>query len=246
MTKVPETSLPRARRWIVFVAIPGVLILLALGSWQVHRLVWKNNVNEFRQVQSQSEAIALPSHLADVEAMLYRPVWFDGAFHHDQEMYLGARSYNGNPGYHVITPFERADGGGVLLVNRGWVPPDRKGPARRADGQIAGQVRIEGLLTSSNIPGWLTPENVPEENFWYWVDLPSLYRQAGLVPLDYLVDAGPTVNPGGYPIGGQTKTELRNEHLQYAVIWFALAVCLLGITYLMLHGARQKKVETGS
>lgn len=236
----------RVHRWIVFVAIPGVLILLALGSWQVHRLVWKNGVNEYRQVQSQSEAAVLPIEVADVDAMLYRPVWFEGVFRHDQEMYLGARSYNGNVGYHVITPFERRDGGGVLLINRGWVPPDRKDPVHRADGQVSGLVRIEGLVVSSNIPGWLTPENVPEENFWYWVDLSSLYSQANLAPLDYLVDAGPTANPGGYPIGGQTKTELRNEHLQYAVIWFALAVCLAGITYLMLRSARRKKAESCS
>ncbi len=146
----------------------------------------------------------------------------------------------------MIAPFERSDGGGVLLVNRGWIPTDRKDPSRRSNGQVTGLVRVEGLLTNSNIPGWLTPENVPEENFWYWVDLPSLYRQANLTPLDYLVDAGPATNPGGYPIGGQTKTELRNEHLQYAVIWFALAMCLSGITYLMLRGARRKKAESRS
>lgn len=246
MTKVREISLLRARRWIVFVAIPGVLILLALGSWQVQRLIWKNGVNEYRQAQSQSEVVALPFQVADVEAMLYRPVWLEGAFRHDQEMYLGARSYNGNSGYQVITPFERSDGGDALLVNRGWIPADRKEPARRADGQIAGTVRVEGLLTGSNLPGWLTPENVPGENFWYWVDLSSLYDQAGLAPLQYLVDAGPAANPGGYPIGGQTKTELRNEHLQYAVIWFALAACLSGITYLMQRGARRKMAESNS
>ncbi len=244
--KARDTSLPRTRWWIIVVAIPGVLALLALGAWQVQRLIWKNGVNEYRQVRSQSEALALPPEVADVEAMLYRPVWLDGQFHHEQEMYLGARSYNGNPGFHVITPFERGDGGGTLLVDRGWVPTELKDPARRPDGQVAGTVRVEGLLTGGNIPGWLTPENVPEENFWYWVDLPSLYGQAGVAPRDYLVDAGPAANPGGFPIGGQTKTELRNEHLQYAVIWFALAACLMGITYLMLRGARRKKAESGS
>ena len=89
-----EASLPRARRWVIFVAIPGVMILLALGSWQVQRLMWKNSVNEFRQIRSQSEAIALPNVVENAEAMLYRPVWLKGRFHHEQEMYLAARSYN--------------------------------------------------------------------------------------------------------------------------------------------------------
>ena len=105
-------------------------------------------------------------------------------------------------------------------------------------------VRIEGFLTGGNVPGWMTPDNVPEENFWYWIDLPSLYGHAGLEPRDYLIDAGATANPGGYPIGGQTKTELRNEHLQYIVIWYALAACLGMITYLMLRNAGRRARQT--
>ncbi|MDP7641191.1 MAG: SURF1 family cytochrome oxidase biogenesis protein, partial [Alphaproteobacteria bacterium] len=68
-----ETTLSRARRWAIFVAIPGVLILLALGSWQVQRLMWKNQANEFRQMRAQSEAVALPAMVGDVAEMLYRP-----------------------------------------------------------------------------------------------------------------------------------------------------------------------------
>ncbi|SVA68827.1 uncharacterized protein METZ01_LOCUS121681, partial [marine metagenome] len=45
---------------VIFVAIPGVLILLALGSWQVQRLMWKNEANEFRQIRANSEAVVLP------------------------------------------------------------------------------------------------------------------------------------------------------------------------------------------
>ena len=228
-----------ARRWVIFVAIPGVLILLALGSWQVQRLMWKNEANEFRHIRASSEAVALPEMVADAAAMLYRPVWLEGRFLHQQEMFLAARSYNSNTGYHVITPFERSDGG-FVLVNRGWVPLDRKDPATRIAAQIDGMERIEGLLTGGNIPGWMTPDNVPEENFWYWIDLPSLYGHVGLEPRDYLIDASAAANPGGYPIGGQTRTELRNEHLQYVVIWYALAVCLCVITFLMLRNARRR------
>lgn len=239
-----EPSLLSARRWVIFVAIPGVTILLALGSWQVQRLMWKNGANEYRQVRSQSEAIALPPVVEDVEDMLYRPVWLTGRFLHDQEMFLAARSYNSNTGYQVITPFERSDGG-LVLINRGWVPIDRKEPATRSAGQIGGELRIEGLMTTGNIPGWMTPDNAPEENFWYWIDLPSLYGHAGAEPRNYMIDAGAAANPGRYPIGGQTKTELRNEHLQYVVIWYALAACLGVISYLMLRGARRRARETG-
>lgn len=239
MTKTPNASLPRAKRWVIFVAIPGILILLALGSWQVQRLMWKYDTNAFRHDRSQSEAIALPALVEDTATMHFRPVWLEGRFLHDKEMFLAARSYRSNPGYHVITPFERSDGS-VLLVNRGWIPLARRDPTTRAEGQIAGVVRIEGLLAIGVEPGWMTPDNVPDENFWYWLDLPSLSAQAGIAPRDYLIDAGPAANPGGFPVGGQSNIELRNEHMQYVVIWYALALCLGVITYLMLRGARRR------
>ncbi|MBT5674296.1 MAG: SURF1 family protein [Rhodospirillaceae bacterium] len=234
--------MPRAKRWLIFIAIPGILIMLALGAWQVQRLMWKNETNAFRQARAQSEAIALPASVEDIPAMLFRPVWLEGRFQHDMEMFLAARSYRSNPGYHVITPFERSDGS-VLLVNRGWIPVAKKDPATRTEGQIEGVVRIEGLLNSSVEPGWMTPENLPQEKFWYWLDMPSLSAEAGIEPRDYLIDAGPAANPGGFPIGGQTKTELRNSHVQYVVTWFALAATLGVITFLMFRGARRRAAQ---
>jgi surfeit locus 1 family protein len=245
LTKNPNPSPLHAKRWVIFVAIPGILILLALGSWQVQRMMWKNDTNAFRQARAQSEAIALPADVEDIDAMQFRPVWLEGHFQHEKELFLAARSYRSNPGYHVITPFERTDGS-VVLVNRGWIPLDRRDPASRAEGQIEGMVRIEGLLNTSVEPGWMTPDNVPDENFWYWLDMPSLSAQAGIAARDYLVDAGPATNPGGYPIGGQTILELRNSHVQYVVTWFAMALTLGVITILMLRGARRRAQQSGA
>lgn len=245
MTKTTETTLPRAKRWVIFIAIPGILIMLALGSWQVQRLMWKNETNAFRLARTQSEAIALPGEIENVGAMLFRPVWLEGRFQHDKEMFLAARSYRSNPGYHVITPFERRDGT-MVLINRGWISLARRDPATRAEGQIEGEVRIDGLLTTGNEPGWMTPDNVPDENFWYWIDLPSLAAKAGITPRDYLVDAGPAANPGGFPVGGQTNTELRNAHVQYVVIWYAFAIILGVITFLMVRGARRRATRSPS
>ena len=238
----PNATPARAKRWLICIAIPGILIMLVLGSWQVQRLMWKNSTNDFRQERARSEAVLLPESVEDVAGMLYRPVWLEGRFQHGKEMYLAARSFRSNPGFHVITPFERLDGS-VLLVNRGWIPMDRRDPASRAEGQVEGVMRIEGLLATSVQPGWMTPENVPAENFWYWLDMPTLSAQAGIEPRDYLVDAGPAANPGGYPIGGQTKVELRNSHVQYVVTWYAMAVTLGVITFLMMRGARRRATQ---
>ncbi len=238
MIKSRSSRLFWFRRWVIFIAIPGILILLALGSWQVHRLMWKNEINSFRQDRSESTLVELPDVVEDIGGVLFKPVWVEGEFLHEQEMFLAARSYRSNPGYHVITPFKLLNGS-MVLINRGWIPLKLRDPKERLAGQINGKVRVQGLVTGEDTPGWMTPDNVPTENFWYWIDLDSLALHAGIEPISFIVDADSSPNPGGFPIGGQTRTELRNEHFQYAVIWYALALCLGGISFLMLRRSRK-------
>ena len=233
----------RARWRATWFAIPGILILLALGSWQVQRLIWKTELNEERSAQFQAEAVMLPATLDDPAPFAYRRVWLEGQFLHEAEMFLAARTFDRRVGYQIITPFERADGPAVL-VNRGWVPLDNKEPETRQAGQIEGTFRLEGVVVPSGRTGWFTPDNEPENNIWFWTDTEALAAKAGIPAPSYLVDAGPAANPGGLPVGGQTKVELRSEHMQYIVIWYALAVGLAVIYALfMRRGPRQEESE---
>tara|TARA_Y100000588_G_C14049554_1_gene836535 strand:+ start:139 stop:753 length:615 start_codon:yes stop_codon:yes gene_type:complete len=204
----------------------------------VHRLVWKNEINSFRKDRSESTLVKLPDVIEDIGGVLFKPVWVEGEFLHDKEMYLAARSYRSNPGYHVITPFKLLNGS-MVLINRGWIPLKLRDPKERSEGQYTGTVRVQGLITGEDTPGWMTPDNVPTENFWYWVDLSSLTTRASIEPVNFIIDADSSPNPGGFPIGGQTRTQLRNEHFHYAVIWYVLALCLGGISFLMLRRSRK-------
>ena len=229
----------RARRRATLFSIPGIIILLALGSWQVHRLMWKTELNEERSAQFQAEAVMLPAELADADDFAYRRVWLEGSFRHEAEMFLAARTFDRRVGYQIITPFERTDGSAVL-VNRGWVPLDNKEPETRLGGQIEGTYRLEGVVVPGGRAGWFTPDNEPENNIWFWTDTEALAAKAGIPPPSFLVDAGPAPNPGGLPIGGQTKVELRSEHMQYIVIWYALAIGLAVIYAIyMRRGPRE-------
>ena len=232
-----RTPYDRARRRATWFAIPGILILLALGSWQVHRLIWKTELNEERRAQFQAEAVMLPAALDDAASFAWRRVWLEGRFRHEAEMFLAARTHDRRVGYQVITPFERADGTAVL-VNRGWVPLENKGSATRLGGQMTGTMRLEGIVVPGGKAGWFTPDNEPENNLWFWTDTESLAAAAGIAVRAFLVDAGPAPNPGGLPIGGQTKVELRSEHMQYIVIWYALAVSLAVIYLLYMRRGR--------
>ena len=215
-------------------------MLAGLGTWQLQRLDWKTDLIAERQARSQGPAIALPRVIEDPAALEYTLVEVTGTFLHDKEMHLGARTRRGNVGFDVVTPM-RLDDGRDLLVDRGWVPLEKRGPANRPQGQIEGSVTLQGLVRTGGWKGYdfVRPENTPEEDFYFWLDLPVMAARAGLenpVTEVYLA-AGPEPNPGGFPIGGQTRIEIPNDHLQYAITWYALALAL-AVIYFLFHYRR--------
>ncbi|MBI3706116.1 MAG: SURF1 family protein [Proteobacteria bacterium] len=220
------------------IAVPGVVLLLGLGTWQVMRLAEKNALNAWRIERTAAAAVPLAARVGDVAALEFRRVVVSGSLRHDSELHLNARSQRGNAGYHILTPLIRADGPPVL-INRGWVPYERKDPARRAEGQVAGAVTVEGILRREPRHGLFMPDNDAARNEWFWYDLPAMAvatRLADLAP--FYVEAGTVANPGGFPIGGQTIIELPSNHIQYAITWYALAVAL-AVIYVMWHRQQQ-------
>lgn len=216
------------------------ILLIGLGSWQVQRLFWKQGIIDERQAGFSAAAVELPERAPEIEGLMWHRVKVTGRFLHDQELHLAARSLRGNVGAHVLTPFVR-DTGQTVLVNRGWVPSELKDASRRAAGQIPGTVTVEGIATPGARKGWFTPDNDPARGLWLWVDLAAMAATIG-APLQPLVlDADDTPNPGGFPIGGQTRTDIPNDHLQYAIIWYALAAALLVI--FVLYSRRRDPAE---
>ncbi len=141
---------------------------------------------------------------------------------------IGRASHDA-PGVHIATPLVLEDGS-VLLVDRGWVPMSAKDPSKRSGGQIEGLTTVSGLLRRGEQAGWFTPPSQPRDRQFFFADLPAMAASTGLdgvLPL--LLEAGATPNPGGLPQGGQTRLELTDNHLQYAMTWFTLALAGLAI-----------------
>lgn len=226
--------------WPTLMTLPAVLGALALGTWQVQRLQWKNELIAERQARRDAPPLAkLPERFIAAEHE-FRKVRVTGRFLHDKEMYLAARSFRGNAGYHVITPL--AVFPGHVLVDRGWIPLDRKSPETRKPGNAEGEVTVEGYLRAETGPGWFTPKNEPDKNFWFFVDIAAMAKAHGVGKVEpFYIEAGPAENPGGYPIGGQTRFELPNDHLQYAITWFAMAI-IGTVIYLLYHRRRAREL----
>ena len=229
----------RPTLWPTLFTVPAVLVMIGLCLWQVQRLYWKAALIAERETRVAT-IIPLPATGADLAALEFHRVRLEGAFLHDKELFLGARSHNGNPGYQVATPFVLADGA-VILVNRGWVPVERKLPAQRAEGQVDGQVALEGVLRLPTEKAFMQPDNEPQRNMWFFIDLPAMAAATG-TPLrgDLYVDAGPAETPGGFPIGGQTRITMPNDHLQYAITWGLLAM-ILAVIYVIYHLKLQRE-----
>ncbi len=229
----------RPRLWPSLVTVTMLATLLVLGNWQLERLEWKRGLSAEMTERMASPARALPPPPVDAAALRYRPIRIQGRFHHDRELYLEARSHQGRAGLHLVTPFA-LDDGRVVLVDRGWVPPERRRPETRAEGQIEGPVSLTATLRTGGWNGYdfLRPENDPAANAWVWMDLPRMAETTGLegVVGDYYLAADATPNPGGLPIGRAPRIDLPNNHLAYALTWYALAFVLL-VIYL-LHQSR--------
>jgi surfeit locus 1 family protein len=225
-------------RWLPVLGAASVVfaILVALGTWQVQRLHWK----EALIADIDHRISSAPRPLSEVEQQLsdagdvdYQPVRLEGVFVHEGERHFFT-TWQGQTGFNVYTPLRLADGR-YIFVNRGFVPYEMKDATRRAEGQVPGPVEISGLARNrlDEKPGTLVPDNDPAKNIFYWKDLGAMAASAGLPAgsrfLPFFVDAGSEPNPGGWPRGGVTLVDLPNNHLQYALTWYGLAAALAAV-----------------
>lgn len=232
----------RAKRLLLpALCVLGVVLFTALGIWQVERRSWKLDLIARVDQRIHAPAVAPPDAKSwaslSPKSVEYRRVVITGGFLHDNETLVDALTERG-PGWWVVTPLQTASG--TILVNRGFVPPERASAGTRAKGQSGAIVRVEGLLRLSEPGGRFLRPNRPAEGRWYSRDVAAIAkaRRIGNVA-PYFIDAGPAPNPGGLPIGGMTVVQFRNAHLIYALTWFGLAALSLAGLVLARKGGQK-------
>lgn len=192
--------------------------------------MWKHDLIERVERRVHAEPVAPPgrSQWSQVNAANseYLRVRVDGRFQHDRETLVQAVTERGG-GFWVLTPLETVEGY-IVLVNRGFVPPTLRDPATRASGQIEGTATVTGLLRMSEPGGGYLRTNQPAEDRWYSRDVPAIAAARGLSDVaPYFIDAEASAPEiAGAPVGGLTVIAFSDNHLQYALTWFALALML--------------------
>lgn len=248
-------SLPRAQRRggvlaaTVF-AVLGIAILIGLGSWQLERKAWKENLiatvttHVARAPQDLPPRASWPRLAPDDNE--YAHVTFSAVFLEGQEALVYSAGSSLRPdvtgqGYWVFAPARLADGN-IVLVNRGFVPSGHKDPATRAMGTPHGSVNIVGFMRWPETRGLFTPADDVKGNVWYVRD-PKAMAEAHhwAVAAPFYIDQEAPVPPGGLPLPGKLDVQLPNNHLQYALTWFGLALSLAGVYIVWLAGRLRRR-----
>lgn len=224
-------------------------ILCSLGFWQLQRKVWKENLIAAMTTRLSAPPEPLPPPTqwqkltqADDE---FRRVTFSAQFAPGQQVLVytpgsALRTDIKGPGYFVFAPAKLSDGS-IIVVDRGFVPADRKDAVTRAEATPSGEVQIMGVLRWPEEASLFTPSSDPKSSVWFSRDPKAMSAQGNWnASTPFYVDQESPVPTGGLPKPGKLEVHLRDDHLQYALTWFGLAGGLIGVYAWWLVGRRRR------
>lgn len=221
-------------------------LLVGLGLWQLQRREWKHELIAQVEARVHAAPVPLPGRaewpLLSAARDAYRRVVVEGRLLRDSETLVRATTALGS-GYWVMTPLQTADG--TVLVNRGFVPPERRDAAARGETAGDGPVRVIGLLRLSEPGGGFLRANDPAEDRWYSRDVAAIAARRGLGDAaPFFVDAEAALGAGRYPVGGLTVIRFADNHLAYALTWFGLALLSAWAGFTVLFRGRAEAPGT--
>ena len=228
--------------WPTVFFVFSFTILLSLGTWQVKRLIWKNDLISFYLKQSANNIINLHKENFVSEEIEYRKVRLIGKFLNKKEVHITGKTYEGNAGFHVVTPFLMQNGN-YVLVNRGWVSENYKEAKSRSFSLINEETSVIGIIRYPQKKGYFVPENEPDNGFWFTIKPTEIKKHLKFDKetfiIKFYVDALRQEKKINLPIGIKEKINIRNQHLSYAITWYSLAIVLM-IIYLSYHYSEGK------
>ena len=225
----------RPEFWPTAVALPVLVVLTSLGSWQ-----WE----EYRETVELIEEIATRAAPPPIdlstdpriprEDFAFRTVRVTGRFNHESEFFLVNRLRGAEPGLNLVTPLTRTDGGGVVLVDRGWVPLDRREPETRPGSQPDGEVTVTGVFRIPVSGEDSDRRNEPARNEWFSIDLTAMAAAAEIWPPPKFYIYATGVGDADLPRPNKWRIDIANDHLSIAIALFALAAAVAA-AYIVYH-----------
>ena len=192
-----------------------ILTLLSLGFWQIYRLNWKLELIE----QIENSLKNDPVELSNIEKKNYLRIKTSGNIDFDKQIYLYNLNDAGKPGFEVINPIKIGDEN--YLVNRGWIPFEKKD---LPEINLVDQNQIVGILMLQTKPSTFKPENDIEKNYWFTLDREDILKFTGRNFSEYVIYLN-----GDYKIPKPRviTAKISNNHKKYAITWFSMAISIL-------------------
>jgi len=192
-----------------------ILTLLSLGFWQIYRLNWKLDLIE----QIENSLKNNPVELSNNENKNYLRIKTSGEIDFDKQIYLYNLNDAGKPGFEVINPIKIGDKN--YLMNRGWIPFEKKG---LPEINLVDQNQIVGTLMLQTKPSSFKPENDIKKNYWFTLNREDILKFTGRNFSDYVIYLN-----GEYTIPKPRviTAKISNNHKKYAITWFSMAISIL-------------------
>lgn len=200
----------------------GVAVLLALGTWQLDRLEWKEAL--LSEIKAQSEIAPRAFSPADLNIEnVFQTGSINGRFINEATIQLVPRTYDGASGAHIITPF-KTQRGEVILINRGWV--------KTGEDYVLNTPRTTtGMLREPPRPNMFTPTNDSKSAERYSVNYDEFKTTHNIditAPVMLYEGCNDEANAAA-PNPCALTLNINNNHMQYAFFWFAMAGVLIVI-----------------
>ena len=192
-----------------------ILTLFSLGFWQIYRLNWKLELIE----QIKNSLKNNPVELSNIQKKNYLRIKTSGDIDFDKQIYLYNLNDAGKPGFEVINPIKIGDEN--YLVNRGWIPFEKKD---LPEINLVDQNQIVGTLMLQTKPSTFKPENDIEKNYWFTLDREDILKFTGRNFSEYVIYLN-----GDYKIPKPRliTAKISNNHKKYSITWFSMAISIL-------------------
>ncbi len=211
----------------------GTAILVSLGVWQIQRLSWKQAILSDINSRISAAPQALPANPDPVDDK-YLPVTASGTVL-DEEIHVLVSQKQVGAGYRIIAVFE-TDTGQRILLDRGFVKVDQKHAERPI-----GAAKVEGNLHWPEETGGSIPAPDMKADIWFARDVPAMAAHLKTDPVLIVTRSNSLENDPVKPLPVDSAG-IPNDHLQYAITWFSLAVIwvIMTLTFLWRAARAQK------
>lgn len=227
---------PRPVPLLFFLA--AMIVTVGLGTWQIQRLHWKQNIIEsIERAKTEEPMPELPLN-DDIAAHEFARVAITGTWEDGVEFHVTPRYYKDVLGYHIYAPFHLTDGR-VVIVNRGWVPAKLKNAEDRPGSEAKGETSLIGMIRIGADRNTFTPGSQAEKNVWFGRDVEQMAAHAKLENVaPVTIDQIGTYEKDVYPVPFDGEIKLYNQHLSYIVTWYGIALGIL-VIFLVYHYKRR-------